>query len=665
MEAIIEKELASELEKEKNNENNNKFENDYSKDEINEIFINEKISNENNEDILNKINNLNENQIKNLEKIKKKNLKLYNELIGEYIFKSPSQKSILPKQSYISSLFKDNEILNMISYNYEFDIYDSQNFYSIFYKYLYCYRDIQISLSDLEIRTNLMKIYIFHILNHIMKRKEEIEINDIIEKLINEDDKNDYKKLDNELFINHDSDFIKDYYNKNKSLKKNNGKEFQIYYKKINKSYSSKDLETTNIKDQGFTYPKVLILLPYKKHARLIIEEIVNCFNGGNWNGISNKKKLKNEYGEFDSLNDCFKLGINFSFFDNKINLFTSFDESDIIIASPLGLKLATPSEKDKIVKNNKVYDFLSSIEILLLDFSEVFIYQNLEHLNEILSFINKIPKNNQNIVNINRIKDNYSNNYGNLLRQSIIISHFKCLDLDILLNDYCNNINGKILINENCINQIDKIKKDFSEKYPNASIKDIEIRFEFKILNNLKGDDDYDDKFNYFTKNIWKNLYESFDRHTIIFVSSTFDYLRLKSFFKQKSQAVCFISEDTDKKDWQRNRLFFEQGKFKFLLYDERAHVYKKINLKFAKNIFFYSLPEDPKIFYEMIDLIDPVKYRQDLEKYKIKNDDKDNQIFGSVICLVSPIERYNIEKILGKIGKKIMKEKIEYYSC
>ena len=65
------------------------------------------------------------------------------------------------------------------------------------------------------------------------------------------------------------------------------------------------------------------------------------------------------------------------------------------------------------------------------------------------------------------------------------------------------------------------------------------------------------------------------------------------------------------------------------------------------------------------MIDLIDPVKYRQDLEKYNIKNEDKNSQIFSSVISLVTPIERYNIEKILGKIGKKIMKEKTEYYSC
>ena len=664
MEAKIEKEIASKLEKE-NNKDNEKETEEYSKEEINKIYTSEEISNENNEDIFYKIDNLNISEIKNLEKAKIKKIKLYNELIGEYEFKSPLINSILPKQSYISSLFKENEILNLITYNNKLDIHDLENFYPIFYKYLNSYRDIQLSLSDLEIRTNLMKIYIFHILNHVMKRKEEIELNNIIEKIINEDENNEYKQLDKELFINHDNDFIKNYYSQFKKLEKNNGKQFQIYYKKIKEIYTTKDLETTNIKDQGFTYPKILILLPYKKHARLIIEEIINVFNKGNWNGISGKKKLKNEYGEFDSLNDCFKLGINFSFFDNKINLFTPFEESDIIIASPLGLKLTSPNEKDKTVKNKKVYDFLSSIEILLMDFSEVFIYQNLDHLDEILSFINKIPKNNQNIVNINRIKDNYSNGFGNLVRQSIIISHFKSIDLDVLINEYCNNINGRIIINENCINQIEKIKKDFSEKYPNASINDIEVRFEFKILNNLKGEDDYDDKFNYFTKNIWKNLYESFDRHTIIFVSSTFDFLRLKSFFKQKSKSVVFISEDTDKKDWQRNRLFFEQGKYKFLLYDERAHVYKKINLKFAKNIFFYSLPEDPKIFYEMIDLIDPVKYRKDLEKYNIKNEDKNSQIFGSVISLVTPIERYNIEKILGKIGKKIMKEKMEYYSC
>jgi len=45
----------------------------------------------------------------------------------------------------------------------------------------------------------------------------------------------------------------------------------------------------------------------------------------------------------------------------------------------------------------------------------------------------------------------------------------------------------------------------------------------------------------------------------------------------RKNSVSVTYISEDTDKKDWQRNRLFFEEGRFKFLLYSERAHFYKK----------------------------------------------------------------------------------------
>ena len=145
MEAKIEKEIASKLEKE-NNKDNEKETEEYSKEEINKIYTSEEISNENNEDIFYKIDNLKINEIKNLEKAKIKKIKLYNELIGEYEFKSPLINSILPKQSYISSLFKENEILNLITYNNKLDIHDLENFYPIFYKYLNSYRDIQLSL---------------------------------------------------------------------------------------------------------------------------------------------------------------------------------------------------------------------------------------------------------------------------------------------------------------------------------------------------------------------------------------------------------------------------------------------------------------------------------------------------------------------------------------
>ena len=675
MERKIEEQLVQELEKSKNDKDNDLVEKDLTDNEIKELYTSNTI-NESSDipDTTSQNFNQDENTIKILRTKKNKKYKLYNHLIGEFEYKDKNGNLSLNKYTNISRWFKDvdiSEVEKLITYQEDYDIIDKENFYPLFYKYLDSYKDVQVSWNNLEVRTQLMKIYLFHILNHILKRKEEIELNDNIDKIINDTAITDNQKLNKELFRSHESEFLSEYYTKHVNPKTKlddsyANKNFITYHKEIKEKYNNiNDKDEINIKDQGFTSPKVLILVPYKKHARIIMEELINIFSNNNWKGITNKKKFKDEYSEFDSMDDCFRMGINISFFENKMKLYSPFDESDIILASPLGLKLATPSDSDKAFKNSKVYDFLSSIEIFLMDFSEVFIYQNMEHLNEILSFINKPPKNNQNIVDINRIKEVYANNYGEYLRQNIIISHFKCLDIDVSINDISKNINGKVLFDGPYENQTELIKKEFSEKYNYMNSKEYEIRYEFKILRDLKGEDDFDEKFNYFTKNIWQNLYESFEKHTIIFISSTFDYLRLKSFFKQKSKSVCYISEDTDKKDWQRNRLYFENGKYKFLLYNERAHVYKKINLKFAKNIFFYSLPEDPKIFNEMIHLIDPVNYNKNLEKYNIESQQNEIQKFGSVIALVSPVEKYNLQKILGNDSKKIIKNKLEYYSC
>ena len=676
MERKIEEQLVQELEESKKEKDNNDInKEDITNKEIKEHYtLNTIQESKTIKDPTYENFNRDENSIKIMKAKKSKKYKLYNFFIGEYEYKSQNDDLSLNQYTYISRWFKDvniTDVEKLITYNKSKEIFERENFYPLFYKYLSSYKDIQVNYNDSEIRKSLMKIYLFHILNHLLKRKEEIELNDNIDKIINTTIITDSQKLNKDLFISHENEFLNEYYTKHVNPKTKlddsyPNKDFITYHKEIKNNYENiENKDDINIKDQGFTSPKVLILVPYKMHAKIIMEQLVKLFSNNNWKGITNKKKFMDEYSEFDSMDDCFRLGIGVCFFENKMKLYTPFDESDIIIASPLGLKLAKPSDSDKSFKNTKVYDFLSSIEIFLMDFSEVFIYQNLEHLNEILSFLNKPPKNNQNIVDINRIKENYANNFGEYLRQNIIISQFKCLDIDVAINDICKNINGKILLDGPYENQINLIKNEFAEKYKFLNSSNYEIRYEFKILRDFKEKEDFEEKFNYFSKNIWQNLYESFEKHTIIFVASTFDYMILKSFFKKKSKSVCFISEDTDKRDWQRNRLFFEQGKYKFLLYDERAHFYKKINLKFAKNIFFYSLPEDPKIFNEMIHLIDPVNYNQNLEKYNYENKQNEIQKFGSVIALVTPVEKYNLQKILGDESKKIIKNKLEYYSC
>lgn len=459
--------------------------------------------------------------IKESSAIYNKKFNLFNEKVGSYSFQLNSNFITEPRKFAKSSsiakyLLAQQETLNNIlplPLSSKLDLNFSEFFNFRFFKYLDSYSDVLLQHSDLQMRGKLMNVYLFHIINHMMKRKEEIEINNRIEKLIERATNKVYsenKILKEELFINEDEEFLKSYIKDSqmKNFAENREdyfEEFRIRGKfKPNFDYNVDDYKL--IQDQGFTSPRVLILVPNKKHAKLIVEEIVSITRNGNWKGVSNKRKFKEEFSEAESMNDCFRIGLNFDFFNNKIRLYQSFDESDIIIASPLGLKLTTTN--DESVKNKKVFDFLSSIEILLIDFAEIFMYQNIEHLEEILSFMNKIPKNNQNIVSINRIKDSVKNNNLQFLRQNIIISHYKSLEIEMLVKRFCKNVQGGLyVLNENYENLIESISKSLNEKETDSELSPVSntIKYEFKMLKTFDDMEIYDYKFNYFTKNVRK----------------------------------------------------------------------------------------------------------------------------------------------------------------
>ena len=111
-------------------------------------------------------------------------------------------------------------------------------------------------------------------------------------------------------------------------------------------------------RDQGFTRPTVLLLTPFRHSAKQAVEKLLSLLPGVN--EITNKKRFEEEFGGDDdkdlhakpddfreifsgNTDDCFRIGL--AFLRKTTKLYAPFYKADIIVASPLGLKLIIGDE--------------------------------------------------------------------------------------------------------------------------------------------------------------------------------------------------------------------------------------------------------------------------------------------------------------------------------
>ena len=93
-------------------------------------------------------------------------------------------------------------------------------------------------------------------------------------------------------------------------------------------------------------------------------------------------------------------------------------------------------------------------------------------------------------------------------------------------------------------------------------------------------------------------------------------------------------ICEYTDRKECQRMRTLYEMKDVNVLMITERALVFQKIMIRFARNLIMYSIPESPDILEQsMIEIMDNqggwdmiLKHRLNLLRQKTKNGGRDD---------------------------------------
>ncbi|XP_067844411.1 U3 small nucleolar RNA-associated protein 25 homolog [Heptranchias perlo] len=359
-----------------------------------------------------------------------------------------------------------------------------------------------------------------------------------------------------------------------------------------------------DFRDQGLTRPKVLIVVPFRESALRVVQTLISLLDVKNKLEVSNKKRFKDEYGSnpgdkppnlkrpedyeaifAGNIDDHFRIGM--AILRRSMRLYAPFYSSDIIIASPLGLRTIIKAEGDK----KRDFDFLSSIEILIIDQADVYLMQNWEHIVHLLKHLNQQPHEPHG-VDFSRVRVWCLNNWSKYYRQTLIFSALQDPQINAIHNKHCFNYRGQVAVRN--------MPQTGSICHVVVQLPHVFQRVDVSSFTGLP-----DARFEFFIKKILPQYREAVMSHTLIYVPVYFDYVRLRNYFNREEINFSHICEYSKKSTINRARYHFLKGEKSFLLFTERFHFYKRYTIKGIRHLIFYELPTYPHFYSDICNML------------------------------------------------------------
>lgn len=175
---------------------------------------------------------------------------------------------------------------------------------------------------------------------------------------------------------------------------------------------------------------------------------------------------------------------------------------------------------------------------------------------------------------------------------------------------------------------------RPFYAQLPHTKLNQEFVKFEVKDLQN-----EMDERLAFFKAKIWDDWNKEEMDRSVIFVSSYFEYLKLKSMFVKQNAPVFGICEYSKKRDVQKRISLFRNNTLPYLMQTERAYFFDVGSVRGMKNILFYSLPKNAFIYQEMISYLDQAAFKQSKCK---------------VACLFNKYDALALERIVGTENAK-----------
>eukprot|EP01012_Entosiphon_sulcatum_P042521 TRINITY_DN5657_c0_g1_i1.p1 TRINITY_DN5657_c0_g1~~TRINITY_DN5657_c0_g1_i1.p1 ORF type:complete len:723 (+),score=97.73 TRINITY_DN5657_c0_g1_i1:31-2169(+) len=344
-------------------------------------------------------------------------------------------------------------------------------------------------------------------------------------------------------------------------------------------------------RDSSFTRCRVLILLPIANLAVHYVDALLQAA-GLDKKHVSGLTEFNDEFrdksrprhlGEdgarqfagniSDDFCVCLTLRKEFA------RLHTDRYNADVIIMSPLAAVFAI---SDATTFRS---DFLSSIEILVMDQVDVMLMQNWDHVDRTLNSLNKPPRWRHSTADYARIHTWYLDKCAEFFRQSILLTRGTDPLIVAAFNRKCRNVSGKIVCDA------DHMEGELTKVINNT--RSIFTRVDCSDVSQVG-----DARFRYFTQHIWPQLEAGMmsafaEKGILLFVPSYYDYVRVRNFLEEADrESFSEVCEYTPKSEAKRNLAEFRKGVRPILLMTERCYFYFRSPIMKTRKVIFYAPP-------------------------------------------------------------------------
>lgn len=366
-------------------------------------------------------------------------------------------------------------------------------------------------------------------------------------------------------------------------------------------------------RDQGLTRAKVLIVAPFRQSAYQTVNTMISLLfadvkdTGSRRINIMNYKRFKKEFGPQEdeppvgakkpddykrlfagNIDDSFRIGLSLT--KRSLKLYTDFYSSDIIIGSPLGLRLAVGAQGEAEYD----HDFLSSIEVVVLDQADVFLMQNWEHLLHIMAHLHRRPRADHG-VDYSRVKLWVLELWAKYYCQLVLFSGTASSSLvNAFFHQHSANWAGKVVGRP----EVGPARAAINHVF----IQCPQIFQRVPLPDGCTLADSADARFDFFVNSILPKFRDSLKVRTMIYVPSYFDFVRLRNYFRREDVSFNQICEYTKAGKVARARHMFYTGGRHFLLFTERYHFFNRHTIKGIRQLIFYEPPTYPHFYSELV---------------------------------------------------------------